>query len=339
MFLDYDGRGGRFGETSVGAASADQTQLSIYGAQRSDGALTVLVINKAATSLASILALKGFTPAPAAEVYRYSGSDLTRIVRATDQELSGSEIAATFPAQSMTLFVIPAAPTSFTVPQPVPKAVVDAASFRSSIAPGQIVSIFGTNLGPKESLGPVLKNPDMVASTLGGVRVLFDGVPAPMLFASAGQINCVVPYTAALWPVTHVQVEYQGRRSDAVEIAIVPTAPAIFGLVPSPDAKPGSVITVFLTGEGATTPPGVDGRVATAQPGRLNVYPRPLAAVTAKIGGLAATVQYAGAAPFNVAGLCQVNVVIPDNVPAGNVPIDIVIGGNATQAGITVAVR
>ena len=136
-----------------------------------------------------------------------------------------------------------------------------------------------------------------------------------------------------------MQVEYQGRRSDTTEIAIVPTAPAIFGLVPNADAKAGSVITVFLTGEGATTPPGVDGRVATAQPGRLNVYPRPLAPVTAKIGGLPATVQYAGAAPFNVTGLCQVNMVIPENVPPGNVPVEIVIGGKATQSGINIAVR
>jgi uncharacterized protein (TIGR03437 family) len=96
---------------------------------------------------------------------------------------------------------------------------------------------------------------------------------------------------------------------------------------------------VFLTGEGVTTPAGVDGRVATAQYGKLNVLPRPVASVSAKIDGLDAVVQYAGAAPMNITGLMQVNLLVPDGVAAGNRPIQITVGGVSSQPGVTVAVQ
>jgi hypothetical protein len=108
MYRNYDGSGSAFGETSVQASSADQGQVSIYAAQRaSDGALTLVIINKTGQGLTSDVSLAHFTPAAYAQVYRYSATNLGAIVQLADQAFSGSGFSALFPANSITLVVIP----------------------------------------------------------------------------------------------------------------------------------------------------------------------------------------------------------------------------------------
>lgn len=112
MYRNYNGAGGSFGETSVSAASADQGQLAIYAALRaSDGALTLMIVNKSTGSLTSHVNLAGFSPAASAQVYRYSPADLHHIVRQPDQGVSAGGFSATFPANSITLVVVPPAQT------------------------------------------------------------------------------------------------------------------------------------------------------------------------------------------------------------------------------------
>lgn len=100
IFRNYDGNGGRFGTTWVRSQSADQSRLAVYGAQRADGALTVLVINKTADELESRLTLRGANAAPSAAVYRWTGSG---IQRAADAAMAD---ALAFPARSLTLLVV-----------------------------------------------------------------------------------------------------------------------------------------------------------------------------------------------------------------------------------------
>jgi hypothetical protein len=110
MYRNYDGSGSAFGETSVHAASGDQDQLSIYAARRgSDGALTLIIINKTATALTSNLTLSNFSPAAWAQVHRYSALNLAAIVHESDQAVSSSGFTAEFPANSITLVIIPPA--------------------------------------------------------------------------------------------------------------------------------------------------------------------------------------------------------------------------------------
>ena len=91
---------------------------------------------------------------------------------------------------------------------------------------------------------------------------------------------------------------------------------------------------LWATGEGLTDPPGVDGRPA------VDVVPKPLAAVSVDIGGLPATVKYAGAAPGFIAGVLQINAQIsPDVQPGDSVPVHITVGGVSSQDGVTLAVR
>jgi hypothetical protein len=110
LYRNYDGAHHRFGETSVHAASADPSVLSIYAARRSDGALTLMVINKspaAAPAVTSTVTLAGFAPAANAEVYRYSGANLNAIVAQPSQPVAPTGFTAAFPSASITLFVIP----------------------------------------------------------------------------------------------------------------------------------------------------------------------------------------------------------------------------------------
>ena len=202
------------------------------------------------------------------------------------------------------------------------------------MAPGEIVALFGSAIGPPDPTSLALTNPVLVANALEGVHVLFDGAPAPVLFASAGQVNVVVPYAVAGESSTVVQVEYLGALSPPVSLPVAPTAPGIFTLNAS-GAGPGAIlnaaddsvnsslnpvahgdwVSVFATGGGATTPAGVDGLL----PGGPSYSPN--ASVSVNIGGLDCPLNYEGAAPGLVSGLLQINAQVPAGVGSGNVPV------------------
>lgn len=112
LYLSYDGAGHGFGNISTLAASSDQDKLSIYAARRSaDQALTIMVINKTGAALTSTVSLAGFTPSATASVYRYSAAQLASIEQASNQAVSAGGFTATFPGNSITLFVIQPAST------------------------------------------------------------------------------------------------------------------------------------------------------------------------------------------------------------------------------------
>jgi hypothetical protein len=110
LYRNYDGAGGKFGDVSVNAASADQSQLAIYAAQRSsDSTLTLVIINKTGSALTGNVSLAWFTPTGAAQLFRYSAANLGAIVQQANQPVSASGFSASFPANSITLVVIPGA--------------------------------------------------------------------------------------------------------------------------------------------------------------------------------------------------------------------------------------
>ncbi len=203
--------------------------------------------------------------------------------------------------------------------------VVNGASFAlGAIAPGEIVSIFGSGLGPADGEPGRLDSPRRVATELVDVEVFFDGVPAPLFFVRADQINAQAPYSLDGMSKTEVHVRFQGRDSEFVEFDVAPSAPGIFAFSDDPGravvfnengtlnsesnpAMRGEVVVFFATGEGQTTPPGVDGLLA---PEVLSQLPRPELPVKVTIGRRDARVLFAGSAP-NFAGLLQVNARVP----------------------------
>lgn len=311
-----------------------------------------MVINKTTGDLTSHVALANFRPAANAQVWTYNKSNLKAIVRGPDLAVQASGFAATFPAYSITLLVLSADPQTLAVPPPVIASVTNGASYAATISPGAIVAIFGQNLGPATLAGGTVSSSGMVQTSAGGTRVLFDGTPAPVLYTRADQVGAVVPYVSALKPTTHVQVEYLGSRSEAVEIPVSAVGPAIFSAGASGagqaavinqdgsfnsvahPAPRGSIVTIFCTGEGQTSPPGVDGKIAD------QILPTPLAPVSAQIGNIPVNPAYAGAAGAAVAGALQVNIKIPESViPGNNVPVQIQIGTANSQPNVTIAVK
>ena len=82
--------------------------------------------------------------------------------------------------------------------RPIGPGVVSSASYLPDTAgPGAVMSIFGTAIGPTDGTGARLNEAGPIDTVLSDTRVLFDGTPAPLLYAGPSQVNAVVPYGAA----------------------------------------------------------------------------------------------------------------------------------------------
>jgi uncharacterized protein (TIGR03437 family) len=236
--------------------------------------------------------------------------------------------------------------------------VRNAASYSpGAVAPGEIVYIEGTNIGPAALTTLTVNSQGLVNTTLAETRVLFEGIPAPLVYVWHDRLSCIVPYGVAGRLTVRMQVEYKGQLSTAIDLAVTDAAPGLFtlnqagtgqGAILNQDyslngpqsstsrpAAPGSVVMIYATGEGQTLPTGVDGRVNNTA-----ILPRPLLPVTVQIGGLDAEVLYAGAAPNFVSGAMQINVRVPPTIGSGvAVPVIVRIGSRASQGGVTLAVQ
>ena len=236
-------------------------------------------------------------------------------------------------------------------------AVVNAASkVAGAVSPGEIVTLYGVNIGPASAAGIQVNADGTYAKSLGGTRVLFDGVPAGIIYASAAQVNAVSPYGLAGNATTRVQVEYQGVLSNATSVPVQAAHPGLFtvdasglgsGAILNQDyslngglnpAARGSAVMIYSTGGGVTTPPGVDATITPAPPSPLLLLATKPVSVT--IGGIAASVSYSGAAPSQIAGLTQINAQVPAGVtPGTKVPVIVTIGTWQSQPGVTMAVQ
>ncbi len=257
-------------------------------------------------------------------------------------------------SDNMGYFVpVPAGNGGVTGTGPVVLAVANAASYAAgAIAPGEMVVIWGRLLGAGAISTLQVGSNGSITTSLAGTTVFFDGVPAPLVYTSEGQLGAIVPYGVDGSSQTSIQVSYQGVRSAPFVAAVAKYSPGIFtsngsgqgqaailnqdGGVngPATPAARGSIVSVYGTGEGTTAPPCTDGGIVKT----TDVH-RPLLPVTGFIGEQSAEVIYAGSAPGHVCGFLQVNLRVPLSVaPGGGVPVRITIG-SSSQAGVTMAVQ
>jgi uncharacterized protein (TIGR03437 family) len=239
-----------------------------------------------------------------------------------------------------------------TANSPAISAVTNAASnLGGPIAPGEIVVLYGSGLGPAQLSSASVGSDGLYDAALAGTRVQFDGIAAPMLYTSATQVAAIVPYEVT-GAGTQVTVTYQGQTSALATVALADSAPGLFtsgstgqgqaaavnqnGSINSSSAPVpiGGMISLFATGEGQSSPAGVDGKPASAP------LPTPVLGVSVTIGGVTVNdLQYVGGAPGVVAGLLQINVAVPSSVTPGSaVPVLIRVGEATSQAGVTIAV-
>src|SRR5690348_11023526 len=213
-----------------------------------------------------------------------------------------------------------------------PGGIVNAASFQAPVAPGSLISIFGSNLAATTLAASTAPYP----VNLGGVSVRVNGTLAAPLFAvSPGQVNAQLPYET---PVGTATLSVNG--STPVSFTVAASAPGILMSSstrvlalnqdysvngPEHPAQAGSVIMLFGSGQGAVHPAVATGAAAPAEPLALPVLP-----VTATIGGQAAEVIFAGLAPGYM-GALQLNLRVP-NLASGDFPLVVTIGQAQSNA-------
>jgi uncharacterized protein (TIGR03437 family) len=224
--------------------------------------------------------------------------------------------------------------------------LVNAASLQpGSIAPGELISIFGPGLGP--AAGVTATQPSL---QLGGTQVFFNGRQAPLTYVGLNQIDVQAPYSLGEVRPCVVQVVVNGVIQAQTQAQVADSAPAIFtvgggsgqaavlnedGSYNSVDnpASRGSVVVLFATGEGQTAPAGIEGQPAGSP------APAPVLPVSLTIGGYRADLLYAAEAP-GFAGLLQVNARVPAGfAPPGILPVTLQVGTATSPAGVTVAVQ
>jgi uncharacterized protein (TIGR03437 family) len=222
--------------------------------------------------------------------------------------------------------------------QPAAATVVNAASMAAGpVAPGEIVSVFGTGLGPAVGVSGAYGANGLLSTAVGGVQVLFAGVPAPLFYAQAGQINAQVPYETA-GDAAHVEIYYQGQLAGVTDVQVAAAAPAIFPVIVNQDgsinsasarAASGDIVVFYATGDGLTNTGNVTGQPAAAP------YPQPTLPVGVTVAGIDAEILYAGSAP-GLVGAMQINVRVPGGfVPPGQTSIQMTVG-DVTSPAVTV---
>jgi uncharacterized protein (TIGR03437 family) len=253
-----------------------------------------------------------------------------------------------------TLYILDGhAPSVRAVTPPVPPAlpqppsitsVTDAVEYQTNFSPGDVVALFGNYLAPPAPLPGQIAANGIVTSTLEGDQVSFNGIPGPLLYLSAAQINAVVPYSVKTGNVS-VQVTTDGGTSNIAAIRISPTSLSLFSnIVFNPDgtlngptnpAPRGATLVMYGTGIGPLSPAVADGTIVFGPP-----FPVPTTTFSATVssGGTQykATIAYLGPLPDFVAGAVQANIQIPDSVPAGASSLTVVPtfngnGGSWTQ--------
>lgn len=224
---------------------------------------------------------------------------------------------------------------------PVITGVVNAASYAGgSVAPGEIVDIFGRNLGPQGLATGTLDANGNLGTNVAGTQVVFNGVAAPLLYASEFVVSAVVPFQMSGAASVSVAVTAGGANSAAQTFSAAPTAPGIFTddssgngqaavlnadySVNSDDnpAVPGAVVILYATGGGEFN----------EDSGQL------LASATATVGGQPAAILFAGQAGGEIAGAVQVNLQLPEGI-TGDLPVVLTLGGVPSQSTASIAVQ
>ena len=309
--------------------------------------MTTLPPATAGTPYTAQLALTGGVPP-----YSYSLSGSTAVTVSPTGLLSG-----TFPLagiQQLTLTVTDAIGTMQAIPigfivLPSVGGITNAATFNTGdLAPGEIISIFGSGLGPTTGVGSVLQSNGVLPTAVEGTQVLFGTLAAPILYASSTQLNVIVPYGFNPSVSSTVTVISNGETSTGFTVTPAIASPGIFVLPDATDANQaaalnqdlsvnnatnplaaGSVVVLYATGGGVLSSPIGDGVLAGTDPLIT------LSDVTVTIGGAPATVQFAGLAP-GLAGVIQVNAVVPaSTTPANAVPVVLSVGGITSAAKLT----
>jgi uncharacterized protein (TIGR03437 family) len=327
--LTYEGAPGCLNPTSIAVDSAGEPWIAG-------------VINFAGNDLPTVDPLElgglGFISKFSSDFTQLPFSSAYNSIAGLALDSSGfAYVAGTTPNDSAYLDKIDASPSAITINSITPAGLPNLQLFLQ-MAPGQVIQILGAGLGPSTAT-PGIVNSGILAGTVAGVQVTFDGVAVPLLSVSAQQIDLVVPFELASKTSTSIQVLYNGAKSNVVQVPVVPINMQVLAVMnedftlnsKSNPAKAGSVLELYLAGVGNSTPPSQDGQV--------NAPPLPPLPLTIQLGWFPPNslvpnvlpISYAAAANGLAAGIFQVNFAVPPQTE--NVALQQVIGPNTFTGG------
>ena len=287
---------------------------------------------------AGLIYLSGSTASP----------DLPVTATAQQKTLGGLNRATKFKGDAFVMRLTSGSGTVTPPPTNGVSAIANTASQTAGmIAPGMEFDANGLGLGV--TAGTTISATGFIGTTAGATRILFDGTAAPLLSSSATKVRGFVPFNVQGKANVQVVAEVNGQRLTALAVPVADAVPGIFskdgtglgqalsynsdGSANSPDAPAArqGTLTFFITGGGVTNPAVADGQLI------IGVLPGLAQTVTATIGGANATVLRATTMPFEVGGIIEVVVLVPDDAPSGQVGVSVVVGSSAPSPdGITV---
>ena len=198
---------------------------------------------------------------------------------------------------------------------------VNAAAYTVPATPGEIVSLFGTGIGPEAGVTAQPDASGRFPTLLAGVQVQFNGVAAPLLYVQAGQVNAVVPNQNLPGFLYTVEVSYQGQSAPVLDVGGEIANPGVFAVANQDGtlnslanpAKPGSIVSVYATGMDMFGLDGADGQVMPLSPLLPINFSQNGDAVS--FAGVPGTILWEGAAPNLIFGVVQINVLLPASLP------------------------
>lgn len=234
-------------------------------------------------------------------------------------------------------------------------AVVNAASsIPGPVAPGEVVTIYGVNIGPATLTNYTLNPNNTFATNVADTQVFFDTFAAPIIYVRNDQLSVVVPFEIAGRPSVNITIRRAGQTSASLSMLVVNFAPGIFTLNqqgngqgavlnangsvngPGNSTVQGQPVQMYLTGAGLMSLGNQTAGLSGTSP--LPTLPTNIP-VNVSIGGQPAVVQYAGGAPGQIAGLYQINAVVPVGIGTGPQTVALTIGGAPAQGNVTVYVQ
>jgi uncharacterized protein (TIGR03437 family) len=210
-------------------------------------------------------------------------------------------------------------------------AVTNAASFQNAVAPGSLATVWGSALAPATQAAGSLPLPLAIE----GVSATVNGLPAPLLYVSSGQVNIQIPYETGAGTAV-LGVNNNGQIA-SYSFPVAASGPGIFSnafIDPTgaavTSAPRGGILTLFMTGDGDASPP-----IATGAPPPAGTpvasLPAPRLPVTVTVGGVPAGTPFPfiGIPTWSV-GVTQIDFIVPPDAPLGPQSVVVTVGGMAS---------
>jgi uncharacterized protein (TIGR03437 family) len=203
--------------------------------------------------------------------------------------------------------------------------VANTASFQSVVSPGSLAAIFGVNLSNTTGAQTGTSTTPFPYNA-GGVSVTVNGLNAPLLYISPGQLNVQIPYRAGAGPAV-LTVNNNGQVA-GYQFTITPSVPAFYvdangAPVGISSVSPGGTIATFINGAGDITPSTKSGYVSSTS--SISASAKPLLPLSVTVGGTPVYLTYVGISA-GLIGTMQINFTVPASVPEGVQPLVVTVG-------------